>query len=74
MLVLKIILSVLVGLAGVAKLVGAKPMAEQFEEFGLPRVVMYVVGVLEVTAAIAIQLGPTCSAIASGGLIAMPLS
>ncbi|MFK7992191.1 MAG: DoxX family protein [Sandaracinaceae bacterium] len=56
MLLLRIAITVLMALAGGAKLLGAKPIAAQFEEFGLPRAAMYVVGVLEVAAAVGIQL------------------
>ena len=37
--------------AGLAKLFGAKPIADQFREFGLPKSAMYMVGILEVAGA-----------------------
>ena len=48
MFILKIIIGIAFLLAGVAKLAGAKPLADEFEEFGLPRFLMYLVGVLEI--------------------------
>ena len=56
MKILMIICSVLIGLAGIAKVFGAKPLAIQFEEFGLPKIVMRIVGILEVAAAVGIQI------------------
>ncbi len=52
MIVFAIILAVIYSMAGLAKLAGAKPMAEQFAEFGLDLRMMRVVGALEVAAAI----------------------
>ena len=56
MTITQIILSIITLLAGGAKLFGAKPLADQFEEFGLPKKLMYVVGSLEIAAAIGIQI------------------
>lgn len=53
-LTLKILLSVLIGVAGLATLAGAKPLAAQFAEFGLPKAMMYIVGVLELLAGISL--------------------
>lgn len=52
MTVFAIILAVIYLMAGVAKLAGAKPMAEQFAEFDLSLSAMRVVGALEVAAAV----------------------
>ena len=52
MFILKIVVAVAFLLAGGAKLAGAKPLADQFEEFGLPRKMMYLVGLLEIAGAI----------------------
>lgn len=57
MLALKILISVLMAFAGGAKLAGAKPIAQQFEEFGLPRAMMFLVGGLEVAAGIGVHIG-----------------
>ncbi|MEM9204121.1 MAG: DoxX family protein [Actinomycetota bacterium] len=70
MIVFTIILSVLYGLPGVAKLAGAKPLAEQFDEFGLGRQVMRVVGALEVAAAIGLYID-ALDTFAALGMIAM---
>ncbi len=55
MAILTIVLSILIGLAGLAKLAGAKPLSDQFTEFGLPIAFMYVVGVLELSAAVGLH-------------------
>lgn len=54
--ILIIITSVFMFIVGMAKLLGAKPLADQFEEFGLPKAAMYAVGLLEVAAAIALNI------------------
>ena len=51
MLQLKILLALAFALAGVAKLAGVRPLAEQFREFGLPRPIMLLVGLLELAGA-----------------------
>ncbi len=51
-----IITSIFMFVVGAAKLWGAKPLADQFEEFGLPKAVMYMVGALEVIAAITLHV------------------
>jgi uncharacterized membrane protein YphA (DoxX/SURF4 family) len=56
--VLKILLSAAFLLAGGAKLAGAKPLADQFREFGLPAWTMPLVGVLEVAGASGLWFGP----------------
>ncbi|MEM7113220.1 MAG: DoxX family protein [Chloroflexota bacterium] len=48
--------SIFMFVVGAAKLWGAKPLADQFEEFGLPKAAMYVVGALEVVAAITLHI------------------
>lgn len=58
MLVLRWIVAAAFLLAGGAKLAGAKPLAAQFEEFGLRPWVMRVVGALEVAGAMGLFLGP----------------
>ena len=58
MLILKIIVAAGFLLAGVAKLLGAKPIAEQFEEFGLSSWMMRAVGVLEVAGAVGLFTEP----------------
>ena len=58
MLILKIIVAVGILLAGVAKLLGAKPIAEQFEEFGLAPWMKRAVGVLEVAGAAGLFIEP----------------
>lgn len=55
MTIVTICLAVLIGIAGVAKLAGAKSLADQFHEFGLPKTMMYLVGSLEVAAAIGLN-------------------
>ncbi len=58
MFILRIIVAVAFLLAGGAKLAGAKPLADQFEEFGLPRFMMYLVGVLEIAGAVGLFILP----------------
>jgi len=68
MLILKAALSLLVLVAGTAKLSGAKMLADQFTEFGLPRWAMFAVGALEVAAGVGLHIAPLAFA-ASTGLI-----
>jgi uncharacterized membrane protein len=56
MTIITYILSALFLFAGGAKLVGAKPLADQFKEFGLPLSMMRVVGILELAGAVGLQL------------------
>ncbi|MGB1253188.1 MAG: DoxX family protein, partial [Candidatus Promineifilaceae bacterium] len=58
MLVLKIIIAIGFLLAGSAKLLSAKPIVEQFEEFGLAPWMMYAVGTLEVAGVIGLFIEP----------------
>ena len=58
LLILKGILTVAFLMAGGAKLAGAKPLADQFREFGLPLWAMRLVGVLEVAGAIGLWVEP----------------
>ena len=51
LLVFKCLLSAAFLLAGGAKLAGAKSLAEQFREFGLPAWTMPLIGVLEIAGA-----------------------
>lgn len=64
-----IALSLLMGLAGIAKLLGAQPIVEQFDEFGLPPVAMYAVGATEV----AIAVGLHTSAVLYAALLGIPM-
>ncbi len=57
LLVLRLIAAAAFLLAGGAKLAGAKPLAAQFKEFGLPAWTMRVVGGLEVAGAVGLFLG-----------------
>ncbi len=66
-----IILSILIGLAGVAKLAAAKPLADQFREFGLPKALMFLVGFLELSAAIGLHLASLKFYAASGLVLLM---
>ena len=70
MTVFAIILGVVYFLVGAAKLAGAKPMAEQFEEFGLGQIMMRAVGLAEVAAAVGLQIDGL-DAFAAGGMVAM---
>ena len=45
-------------LAGLAKIVGVKPLADQFEEFGLPSWLMRLVGLLEIAGAVGLFVRP----------------
>jgi uncharacterized membrane protein YphA (DoxX/SURF4 family) len=58
LLILKGLLSAAFLLAGGAKLAGAKPLADQFREFGLPAWTMPLVGALEVAGASGLWLEP----------------
>ncbi len=67
MLVLKIALSLLMAFAGGVKILGVQHIASQFEEFGLPRWTMYLVGVLELAAGVGVHV-EALAFIASSGL------
>lgn len=71
MFILKIVVAVAFLLAGGAKLAGAKPLADQFVEFGLPRIMMYLVGVLEIAGAIGLFIEPLAvlASLGLGGLM-----
>ena len=58
MLILKIIIAIGFLLAGSAKLLSAKPIVKQFEEFGLAPWMMYSIGVLEIAGALALFISP----------------
>lgn len=58
LLIFKCLLSAAFLFAGGAKLAGAKPLAEQFREFGLPAWTMPLVGVLELAGASGLWLEP----------------
>ena len=65
--ILKIIVTIGFLLAGIAKLLGAKPIVDQFREFKLPVKAMYLVGILEVSGAIALYC-PTLALASAIGL------
>lgn len=54
--ILKYILTIAFALAGGAKVFRAKPMVEQFKEFGLPNFAVVIVGALEVLGAVGLWL------------------
>jgi len=56
LLTLKIAVSVAFFAAGLAKLVKAKPIVEQFHEFRLPKEIMVLIGAAEVLGAVAIWI------------------
>lgn len=56
MVIFKYILSLVLFIAGSAKVLSAKPIKEQFEEFGLPIPLMWGIGTLEILGAIGLQL------------------
>lgn len=58
MTILTIITSILILLAGTAKLFQAKPLVDQFKEFGISKSVMLLVGTLEVSAATGLHVVP----------------
>ncbi|MDF7826752.1 DoxX family protein [Pontiellaceae bacterium B12227] len=58
LLILKIAVSVAFLSTGVAKLMKARPMVNQFHEFRLPLEIMYLIGVLEVVGAAALWYAP----------------
>lgn len=68
MIVLKYILTVAFILAGGAKIFKAKPMVDQFKEFGLPANMTILIGALEVFGAIGLQIS-ALSFYASIGLL-----
>jgi len=53
---IKIIVTVLFGIAGIAKLLSVKPIKDQFQEFKIPIPMMYLVGILEITGAILLHI------------------
>ena len=71
-IILKYILTIAFVFAGGAKVFKAKPMVEQFREFGLPVLAVVVVGVLEVLGAIALWL-PGLTVFAAVGLFLIML-
>ncbi len=70
MTVFAIALGIVYLIVGAAKLAGAKPMAEQFDEFGLGNAGMRTVGLLEVAAAVGLQFEPLAPWAATG-MVAM---
>ena len=65
-LTLKIIIAIGFLLAGSAKLLGAKPIAAQFEEFRLSPTIMKMIGLLEVAGAIGLFINPLTFWVAIG--------
>ena len=63
------ILAVIFLLAGGVKVFRAKPMVDQFKEFGLPDFMVQIVGGLEVLGAIALVFLPALKIYATIGLI-----
>ena len=72
MTIFAIVLGVFYFIVGAAKLAGAKPLAEQFDEFGLGQNVMRAVGAAEVAAAVGLQIDRV-DVLAAGGMILMML-
>ena len=70
MTVFAIILGVFYLIVGAAKLAGAKPLAEQFGEFGLSPIIMRAVGAAEVAAAVGLQIDGV-DLFAAGGMVLM---
>ncbi|MBK1790860.1 DoxX family protein [Persicirhabdus sediminis] len=64
--------TILLALAGILKMVGIKPMVEQFAEFGLPKIAMRLIGLAEVAAAVGLWL-PGLRQYAAGGMVLMML-
>ncbi|QDT03674.1 DoxX [Rubripirellula lacrimiformis] len=58
MIVLEIIISGAFLYAGVSKLWGAPSLADQFDDFRLPRFMMYVIGSLEIIGSIGLFVEP----------------
>ncbi len=65
-----IVLGLIYFVVGAAKLAGAKPLAEQFDEFGLSNNAMRAVGAAEVAAAIGLQIDGL-DVFAAAGMMAM---
>ena len=70
MTIFAIVLGIFYFIVGAAKLAGAKPLAEQFDEFGLGHNAMRAVGGAEVAAAIGLQID-RLDVFAAGGMILM---
>ena len=66
MFVLQLVVGLAFLAAGAAKLAGAKPLADQFREFGLPSFSMRLIGALEVAGAVGLFVTPVASWAASG--------
>jgi len=72
MTVFAILLGAFCFIVGAAKLAGAKPLADQFDEFGLGGTGMRAVGVLEVAAGVGLQID-RLDTWAAAGMVAMVL-
>ena len=71
MLVIRFVVAGLFGVAGMAKVIGAKPLADQFREFGLPSWSMRAVGLLEVAGAAGLFIDATRFWAAAGLVVLM---
>jgi len=67
MFVFTITLSIVFALAGIVKVFRAKPMVDQFKEFGLPTFAVQIVGTLEVAGAVGLLM-PSFKVYAAIGL------
>ncbi len=68
MVIFRIILTIAFVFVGGAKLVQAKPLKDQFSEFGLPGFFLLLVGAFEVLGGIGLQF-PALTASAAAGLL-----
>ncbi|WP_067490635.1 DoxX family protein [Actinomadura hibisca] len=66
--VLQILLALMFLSAGVQKLVGTEPMTDMFDEIGVGQWLRYVIGFLEVAAAVGLCV-PLLAAAAAGGVV-----
>lgn len=71
MMIFAIILAVVYAASGVPKLINAKPIVEQFEEFGLNRNIRYGVGAAEVAAAVGLFISGLDTLAAIGMVLMM---
>jgi len=69
MFIFRIILSVAFAIAGGAKLIQAKPLKDQFKEFGLPGFFLTIVGLFEIIGGIGLLFDQLAAASAAGLLL-----
>jgi uncharacterized membrane protein len=74
MFIFRIILTAAFVLVGGAKLIQAKPLKEQFNEFGLPGFFLTLIGLFEIIGAIGLQFNDLSAAAASGLLVLVLLA